>query len=375
MARALSGRAKIALPLGILLLVGLSWYRLCHAPFPGPYLEFAGPTMGTTYMVKVASGELDAAAQREIAAAIEAQLARVNALMSNWDPSSEISRFNAHATTAPFPIATETLEVLRIAQEVSRQSGGAFDVTVAPLVRAWGFGVDAATTPPADDALAALRERVDYRELRLDAERSTVAKARPNVEVDLSAVAKGYGVDRVAEALAALGHRDFLVEIGGELRGRGTRLDGEPWHVAIERPVEGRRQLHTIVPLRDLAIATSGDYRNYREVDGERLSHTIDPRTGRPIRHGLASVSVLHPSAATADALATALNVLGPEKGYALAERMSLPALFIVRSARSDSTGSEPETRGETRQEAGFESRATPPFERLTAAAESPPTP
>jgi thiamine biosynthesis lipoprotein len=169
----------------------------------------------------------------------------------------------------------------------------------------------------------------------------------------LSAIAKGYAVDQVADALRGLGYGDFLIELGGEVRAQGRRPDGAFWRVAIERPDSALRAVFEVVPLRDFALATSGDYRDYYELGGRRISHTIDPRTGRPVEHALASVSVLHPDAVHADALATALTVLGPEAGYALAEREGLAAYFIVR-----------------RKEGGFSSFATPAFERERHAAE-----
>ncbi|NNL67562.1 MAG: FAD:protein FMN transferase, partial [Myxococcales bacterium] len=159
-----------------------------------------------------------------------------------------------------------------------------------------------------------------------------LAKARPAIACDLSAVAKGYAVDELARALGALGHERFLVEVGGELRGRGGHLDGAPWRVAIEAPVTLDREIHRVLALRDLSMATSGDYRNYYEQDGRRISHTLDPRSGRPIEHRLASVTVLHPEAVWADAWATALNVLGPDEGYTVAVEQGLAAYFIVRA-------------------------------------------
>jgi thiamine biosynthesis lipoprotein len=172
------------------------------------------------------------------------------------------------------------------------------------------------------------------------------------VVCDLSAIAKGYGVDQVAEALVALGHGDFLVEVGGEMRARGRRLDGEPWRVAIETPDSDVRRVWETLLLRDMALATSGDYRSYYEAGGRRYSHTIDPRSGRPVEHELASVSVLHAEAIWADALATALNVLGPEAGYALAEAEGWAAYFLVR----DPAGQ-------------FSPRETPAFTRVRATA------
>jgi FAD:protein FMN transferase len=352
---ALDNRARRLLIIGMLVLVGVSVYRLYYAPPPGPYVGFSGATMGTTWNVKVAGDDLGPGSLRKIGAAIDKALDDVVERMSTWESHSEISRFNASASLLPFKVSPPVLEVLSIAEAVSRESDGAFDITVGPLVEAWGFGkAEPASSPPSDATLAHIRSRVGYRGLRLDGEAGTIAKSNPRMEVDVSAIAKGYGVDRVAEALEGLGHRDYLVEVGGELRARGMKNNGQVWRVAIERPSDEIRTLHRVLALRDASMATSGDYRNYYESDGKRVSHTIDPRTGHPIDHTLASVSVVHPSATWADAWATALNVLGPQAGYALAIREGLAVHFILRSAPG-----------------GFEVLSTPPFAALLAATEA----
>jgi len=328
------------------LLAALSVHRLQCADVEGPYVPFSGHTMGTTWEVKVARADLSPDDMREIGTAIDAALERVDAALSTWREDSELSRFNARRSTEPFAIGDETATVLRTADSVSRASGGAFDVTVGPLVEAWGFGrgdVEAPTPTPQETA--SLRERIGFEKLDLEDAGPALSKRDPDLEVDVSAIAKGHGVDAVAGALAGLGHDAYLVEIGGELCARGVRLDGAPFRVAIEAPDVSIRRIHLVIELRDVCMATSGDYRSWREVDGTRVSHTIDPRTGRPITHALASVTVLHESAMWADAWATALNVLGPEKGLALAEEQGLPAYFIVRTG-----------------EGAFETRATAAF-------------
>lgn len=317
----------------LLALAAFSIHRYWFAAPPGPYLTFAGQTMGTTWEVKVASESFSPNEQRRTAAAAQAALDHVDGLMSTWNPDSEVSRLNAWSERGSFRLSRETSDVLAVANEISELTEGAFDVTVRPLVNAWGFGaVDGPAAAPSAEALAALRERVGWRKLSVDPRAPSIRKAHPGTEVDLSAIAKGFGVDQVAEALLALGHRDFLVEVGGELRASGVRLDGAPWRVAIEQPDSPIREIHEVIELRDLSMATSGDYRNYYEEAGVRISHTIDPREGRPIRHRLASVTVLHAKAVYADAWATALNVLGPEAGYALAEREGLAVYFIQRA-------------------------------------------
>jgi thiamine biosynthesis lipoprotein len=373
----------------LLALAAISIHRYWFAAPPGPYLAFAGQTMGTTWDVKVASSPFSPGEQRRVAAAAQAALDRVNALMSTWDPASEISRFNASESLEPFAIAPETAAVLRIAAEVSERSEGAFDITVRPLVNAWGFGaVNTLPSTPTPETLAALRRHVGWQKIVLDEDTSSVRKAHPKTEIDLSAIAKGFGVDQVAEALEALGHHDYLVEVGGELRASGVRLDGAVWRVAIEQPDSEIRAIHQVLELKNLSMATSGDYRNFYEEAGVRLSHTIDPREGAPIRHALASVTVLHPSAVHADAWATALNVLGPEAGYAVAVREGLPAYFILREEslqRGDESLQRKEKslqrdeeslqRSEKGLEAGvpprFVSRATPSFAALLGDAEA----
>jgi thiamine biosynthesis lipoprotein len=330
----LSPRARILLPLLLLTLLVVTWHRYQSEP-PQPHFYVGGSAMGTTWSVKVADERLDDAQERAITDAATSTLERIDALMSTWRVDSELVRLNAHAHGSAFPVAPETFRVFEIAQRVSVLSGGAFDVTVSPLVDAWGFGAGARTVEPvspSSDELRELRSRVGYTQLVLDRAAQTITKRAAGVECDLSAVAKGFAVDEVARSLHELGFENFLVEIGGELRGAGVRLDGAAWRVAIEEPDALGRRIHRVVALRDAAMATSGDYRNYYELGGQRVSHTIDPRTGEPIRHRLASVTVIHAEAAEADALATALNVLGPQAGYSLAEAEGLTAYFLIRN-------------------------------------------
>ncbi len=332
-AERLTSRARAFLPVFLALLVALAVRQLwCAAP---PRAELVGAAMGTRWSAVLAAAGRSRADVERARTVIEARLAAVERRMSTWDPDSELSRFNRHTSSEPFPLSPETLAVLAIAQRVSERSGGAFDVTVRPLVAAWGFGAGARapgdTPEPAE--LAALRARVGYRHLELAPATGTARKRHPRLECDLSAVAKGWAVDRAAEALAGLGFSDFLLELGGEIRVGGERPGGGAWRVAIERPDPDARAVQASVELRDAALATSGDYRSFYEQDGERRSHLLDPRSGRPVRHRLASVSVVHREAALADAWATALAVLGPEEGFARAEAEGLGAYFIERTA------------------------------------------
>ncbi len=315
-------------------------------------VRLEGPTMGTQYHVTVVL-PTDGPDEEALKAAVDGALAEVNGAMSTYLADSALSRFNRHAGAGAFDAPPGLIVVVAQALAISAATGGAFDVTVGPLVRAWGFGPDKPGDAPDAAALAALRQRVGWRMLTVDEAAGTLSKARPDLEVDLSAIAKGYGVDRAAAALAGLGAERYLVEVGGEVVARGTNPDGQPWRVGIAKPaLDGSGGVQEVVALSGRAMATSGDYRNYREVDGERVSHTIDPRTARPITHGLASVSVVADDCTTADAWATALNVLGPEAGLAAATERNLAALFIIRSPDG----------------AGFTTQATPAFEALRAA-------
>jgi thiamine biosynthesis lipoprotein len=296
-------------------------------------VDISGATMGTTYAVKLYDtvGVVHAGT---LQSEIDALLERINDQMSTWRPDSELSRFNQSTGSDWFSVSAETARVVEAAQSISTLTRGAFDVTVGSVVNLWGFGPDGGRAgPPSPRQIETAMKRVGYGQLSVRASPSALRKQHPDIYVDLSAIAKGFAVDELARLLDARRISSYLVEIGGELRARGDKPDGSPWKVAIERPVPGERSAQSIVELRDAAIATSGDYRNYLEKGGRRYSHTVDPRTGRPIAHGLASVSVIAVSAMRADALATAIMVMGPEDGYRLAERESLAVQLIIRSA------------------------------------------
>ncbi len=300
--------------------------------------------MGTTFAVTVAGPVSDSVADR-LRQDIEVTLADVDGAMSTYDPDSELSRFNRWQRTDWFALSPPTFEVFRQAQEVSRLTRGAFDVTVAPLVNAWGFGAAGPSTSlPTDTEVTALLANVGETMLEMDDDPPRIRKSRPAVQSDLSALAKGFAVDRVADLLdrGDNGVEGYLVEVGGEVRTRGQNDEGRPWRVGIERPVDGPSSVQRVLELTDAALATSGDYRNYFEHEGRRYSHTIDPRTGYPVDHRLVSVSVVDASCMRADALATALEVLGPEEGLALALEQGLAAFLITREA--DGTLSEQAT-------------------------------
>ncbi len=316
------------------------------APGDGVQIELAGPTMGTYYNVKVVNPP-PGATRETLHAGVEGVLAEVNRLISTYDPDSELSRFNRHPGTDWVGISPELLGVVDESLEISRLSGGAFDVTVGPLVNLWGFGPEPKPERvPPPEAIDRARERVGFHRLRLDPERPAMKKDRADVYVDLSALGEGYGADRVADYLSAQGVGDFMVAVAGAIRVRGHNAKGMPWAIAVEEPTPGRRAVHRIIQVTDGGLSTSGDYRNYFEEDGKRYSHEIDPQTGRPIEHRLASVTVIGETAARADGLATALMVLGEERGPQVAEAEGIAALFIVRT------------------EGGFREEATPAFAR-----------
>lgn len=296
-----------------------------------PYMTLEGATMGTYYRVTARCPGRTTAGVRAL---LEAELEQVNAEMSTYRADSELSRFNDSAPGGWFPVSAELATVIRAAAEISERSAGAFDVTVAPLVNLWGFGpAGEITEAPDQSSIRAALSRVGYRHLQVATEPPALSKDRPLI-VDLSAIAKGHGVDRLGGRLAAFDCSDYLVDVGGEVLGVGSSPSGRAWRVGVEVPDAQRiGSVQRVLTLSGAAVATSGDYRNFLELDIGRVSHTLDPRTGRPVAHDLASVTVVHHSAMLADALATALNVLGPEAGFAQAEREGLAALFIIRRA------------------------------------------
>lgn len=302
-----------------------------------------GPIFGTGFHVTF-YGDYDDDQLAEIEGSVKAALDRVDQLMSTYKTGSELSRFNRAPVGEPFQLSPQTAEVIREAIRVGDMSAGAFDVTVGAAVNLWGFGPDKhPDRVPDDDAIAKALKEVDYQALKLDG--NTLTKTKP-VYVDLSGIAKGYGVDAVARALDDLGVQRYLVEVGGEIRTRGSKPGDEPWRIAVEKPVSNERSVQRIIELDDSAVATSGDYRNYFESDGKRYSHTIDPRTGRPIKHHLVSVTVITSDCMTADALATAIDVMGPDAGYAMAERENLAVYLVVKTPD------------------GFETRSSTAFQR-----------
>ncbi|MCV2883614.1 FAD:protein FMN transferase [Aestuariibacter sp. AA17] len=287
-----------------------------------------GQTMGTSYNVKFVN-TLDADVP-SLKSQIDTRLEGINTLMSTYDPNSELSRLNNSNGSQPFKVSAETEHVLLEAVRLHELSEGYLDVTVGPLVNMWGFGPDKRpVTIPSDTEISAVRDFVGIEHISI--ENGLVTKSHKNTYIDLSTIAKGYGVDAIAELVEKQGIENYLVEIGGEMRVKGNKASGTAWKIAIEKPVSKERAIQRIVSIGDNAIATSGDYRNYYEENGVRYSHLIDPITGAPITHNLVAVTVIHPSSMTADGVATALNVMGKDKAIHIAEKYNLAVLLITR--------------------------------------------
>jgi thiamine biosynthesis lipoprotein len=284
---------------------------------PGLVVDFGGSTMGTSWSARIVDPRADCAA------AIETVLARIIDQMSNWEADSAISRFNHMPLGEWMVLPPDMLTVLNAALNMARLSGGAFDPAIGHWVDHWGFG------PTRELSRAEVGSQAPWTCIQVEGNR---ACRTADVALDFSGIAKGFAVDAVASALREAGAKNFLVEIGGELRGDGIKPDLQPWWVDVEPPPD------LVVPvlrvaLCGMAVATSGDYRRFRHADGRRLSHSIDPATAAPIIEGVASVTVLHDSAMMADAWATAITVMGPDKGMALATLHGLAARLVMRMA------------------------------------------
>ena len=295
-------------------------------------IELAGSTMGTSYSI-VAVDRSGTLSQSKIQNSVDEVLTSVNTQMSNWDPTSEVSRFNASSSTAPFAVSPAFADVMAAAEDVHTLSDGHFDVTTGPLIELWGFGAQkqSATAPSADLIAAALATTGQAGQITVGD--ASLQKDNPATQVYLSAIGKGYGVDAIGAALQALGIEDFMVEIGGDLLTAGVNPDGNSWQIGIETPDAYDRSIQRIVGVSGMGLATSGDYRNYFEKDGQRFSHILDAKTGMPITHRTASATVVTENAMLADAWATAMLILGSETGLELGNALDMAVLFIDRDA------------------------------------------
>ena len=308
--------------------------------------SFGGPTMGSSYSIKYLR-HADLPAPADVRVQVEKVLAEVDQQMSTYRSDSDIQRFNVlpanHCQKMPAPI----LELVRVGERLSSLSEGSFDLTVEPLLNLWGFGPQAREEKvPSAEALAEVQRRVGHTHLSIDGDQLCKDAA---VEVDFNSIAAGYAVDTIAARLEALGIRNYLTEVTGELKAAGKKLDGSPWRIALEEPRDDQQVAKRIIAIDGYGVSTSGDYRNYFQQNGQRYSHTFDARTGAPVLHTLASVTVIHPSALMADGLSTLLLILGPERGWDYAEAHGIGAFFVMRA------------------DTGFDVRTTQAFERLAA--------
>jgi thiamine biosynthesis lipoprotein len=331
------------------LLLALLALAACKPAPPDPTVRLTGSTMGTTYDLKLIPmpGQTVPA---DFKNRVEELLAGVNRRMSTYDPNSELSRFNQNPSTDWIAVSPELQQVIAEGLRISDLSNGAFDITVGPLVNLWGFGPEPRRDQlPSDAAIALARERVGYWRLQSREQPPALKKERADLYVDLSAIAKGYGVDQLTALVESTGIANYLVSIGGEIRVRGLNGRGQPWTIAVEKPAPGQRAVERLIRVGDRSVSTSGDYRNFFEQNGQRYSHLIDPRTGRPVLQTLVSVTVISDRSMVADATATALMASGPEVGFQLASEHHLAAFFIL--AKPD----------------GFQERFTPEFEPYLA--------
>lgn len=337
----------------ILGLIGFGiWYYFFNKPVHSVSQHIIGKTMGTDYQVKVAdfpeTGNWPALCEE-----VQKRLDAVDGMMSTYKSDSEVSRFNAFESTEDwFDVSAETAKVVSLALEISRLTGGAFDITVGPLVDLWGFGPKTGIGSETEliEKMNEIKSSVGFDKLEVRLDPPGLKKSVPGLKIDLSAIAKGYAVDAVAELLEEKKSSNYMIEIGGEVRCRGNKGNLGDWTVGIEKPLivppgvlPGRQ---CKLPLGDMSLATSGDYLNYRSIGGVRYSHILDPRSGFPterIAKGEAepaervgSVAVLDPSCARADALATSMFVLGEKAGLKLAEEKRIPVLFLIRTDAKD---------------------------------------
>ncbi len=331
----MSSSACIGVYQRLLLIIAIGLSLGCGGATRAEIFKFDGPTMGTRYNVSVVLAAEGGAAQAErLQGLVDKLLKSINDQMSTYQDDSELSRFNAHQETDWFAVSPETAAVVRLALQVARQTDGAFDPTIGPVVNLWGFGPDGRRDdPPTDAEVTSALAKVGYQRVEVRSNPPALKKSVPDVYLDLSAVAKGYGSDAVSDLLLREKVTASMVEIGGEVRTRGAKPDGTAWRIGVEKPDSEGRSVQAVVELRDGALATSGDYRNFFEEAGRRYSHTVDPKTGRPVTHALATVSVRTATCAEADALATALLVMGPGDGYYWCGRNAVAALFIERTA------------------------------------------
>ena len=318
-------------------LIGATIYGIYRDTRTRRHHAWSGQTMGTTYSVRLADTPLSPAELSRLKQRITERLEEINRIMSHYRPDSELSRFNAMPAGQPFPLSPDFARVLRFGLKIHRASEGAFDPAMGALINAWGFGPPGRDIEPPDEStLSMLVAQSGARALRL-LDDETLVKESKGVLLNLSAVAKGYGADAVAAVIREFGVTNFFVEIGGEVVACGHNPHGQPWRIGVESPrpeMFPGESFEVVLELTNGAVATSGDYRNFRtDAQGRRYAHILDPRTGRPVEHNLASVTVIAPDCMTADALATAAFVMGPQAGATFIEAWpDTEALFLIRA-------------------------------------------
>lgn len=292
--------------------------------------RLSGVTMGTTYTIDFLS---DKAELHTIQQQVNKILHDLNQTMSTYIPNSELSLLNQNSSMNKIILSDELYDVIKTAQQISIMSNGAFDVTVSPLLTLWGFGAHAKQpqTVPSQQQIEDVMATIGYDQLILYAEDKSLKKLNPNIHIDLSAIAKGYGVDRIAAYLDTLNIDHYLVEIGGDIKAKGHNEYGQAWQIGIERPDPSQRSLQRTLPLHNMSIASSGNYRQFFRLAEHHYSHIINPHTGKPIQHNTVAVSVLSPVAMDADGLATAFMVLDNKKAISIADQHNIPILIYTK--------------------------------------------
>ncbi|MFK7769840.1 MAG: FAD:protein FMN transferase [Mariniblastus sp.] len=305
-------------------------------------IEITGRTMGPVPFSVIVSQYPESITKEILSTRVNGALERVNQLMSTYIPTSDVSRFNNSKSTEFVDVDLETAKVVNRSIEISNVTNGAFDITVGPAVNLWNFGPGKTKFKlPSEDSIAETKKIIGYQKLEVRLDPPAIKKSEPGLKIDLSAIAKGYAVDQVGESLDEAGCTGFMVEVGGEIMSRGERAGGGPWRVGVEKPAGEKltpmqiamrpQSFEHVATISNVAMATSGDYRNFVEFEGKRYSHTIDPTTCRPVTHTMASACIIAPDCMTADALATAVMVLGDEKGVEILEKMGLEYVIVKR--------------------------------------------
>lgn len=323
-------------------------FNLLSCTPSAPSAQLTGDSMGSVYHITIPHLPEYLTAE-QIKMEVSKILDQMNETVSTYHANSEITKFNQTNSTDWFNVSPEFVYMLNESLKISMISNGAFDVTLEPLFTLWGFGAHSVMDDriPSDAEISAALDKTGYQKIELRLNPPAIRKTDGRLKIDLSGIAVGFAADKVAEMLESKGIKDYLVDMGGELRLKGRNAKGEIWHVAIEKPITDKREPERIVTLTNHAVTTAGDYRNYFEKEGKRYSHILDPSTGKPITHALASVTVIHENATVADGLDTMLMVLGEKAGYDLAVKEGWAVFFIVKTPN------------------GFEEKVTPAFAKL----------